>query len=167
MSKSILELLGNLNVQGVKQPSPEGEIYNPDVPNSPDTIAGNARNREVVKDQYYSDMKLESIPRNGSGFYFGKTNGRQRYFDPRDDAFMLDGSIDPNNIRRKTDPANSLPATFANGSLYDKYQLGKDNYQATNNVSLIQRSVMSFENYKNRFVPQMENSEQVQNKNIL
>lgn len=157
MSKSILELLGNMNMQGVKQPTPEGELYNPDVPNALDTIAGNIKNRKVIQDKFYSDMKLDRMPRNGSGYYFGKTNGRLRYFDPREDAFMLDGSIDPNTIRRQTDPNNALPNTFSQGSLLDKYQLSKDNFRETDNVSLIQKSRMSFDAYKNRFVlPQTE-----------
>ena len=145
--------MGNLmSVEGVQQPTPEGELYNPDVPNAPDTIAGNIKNRKVIQDKFYSDMKLDRMPRNGAGYYFGKTNGRLRYFDPRDDAFMMDGSIDPNNIRRKTDPNHALPDTYAQGSLLDKYQLSKDNFRATGNVSLVQKSRMSFDNYKNRFV---------------
>ncbi len=156
MSKSILELLGNLNVEGVKQPIPEGELYNPDVPNTPDTIAGNVRNRKVIKDKFYSDMKLENMPRNGSGYYFGKNNGRLRYYDPRDDAFMMDGSIDPNSIRRKTDPANALPNTYAQGSLMDKYQLPKDAFTASDNVSLVKKSRASYEAYKNRFLTPAE-----------
>jgi hypothetical protein len=148
MSKSIQDLMGSLmSPSGVKQPMPEGEIYNPDIPNSPDTIAGNAQNRKMIRDKFYSNMKLPNYPRNGSGFYFGKNNGRL--------AFMLDGSIDPNNIRRKTDPANALPNTYANGSLLDKYQLSKASLETSNNVSLIQKARMSFESYKNRFEPEV------------
>ena len=45
MSKSISELMGSLmSPMGVQQPNPEGELYNPDVPNTPDTIAGNLNN---------------------------------------------------------------------------------------------------------------------------
>jgi hypothetical protein len=64
---------------------------------------------------------------------------------------MLNGSIDPNSIRRKTDPESALPDTFAQGSLMDKYQLPKSAYRETNNVSLLQKSRSSYENYKNRF----------------
>jgi hypothetical protein len=161
MSKSIADLMGSLmnnnNIQGVTQPSPEGELYNPDVPNTPDTIAGNIRNRKIIQDKYYNDMKLTRYPRNGSGYYFGKNNGRLANMDPREDAFLMDGSIDPNNIRRKTDPANALPNTFASGSLLDKYQLPKETFKPSNNVSLVQQSRMSYQNYKNRFaeIPQV------------
>ena len=153
MSKSISELMGNLmmNPTALAQPSVSGELYNPDVPNAPDTIAGNINNRKIIQDKYYSDMKLSKYPRNGSGYYFGKTNGRLRYMDPREDAFMLDGSIDPNSIRRKTDPESALPDTFAQGSLLDKYQLSKSAYRESDNVSLLQKSRRSYENYKNRF----------------
>lgn len=152
MSKSIQDLMGSLmSPMGVKQPMPEGQIYNPDVPNSPDTIAGNVKNRKMIKDKYYSDMKLTRYPKNGSGYYFGKNNGRLANMDPREDAFLMESSIDPNNIRRKTDPAHALPNTFSSGSLLDKYQLPLNNFKATNNVSLMQRSKLSYENYKNRF----------------
>lgn len=164
MSKSISDLMGSLmqgkmSPMGVQQPMSEGEIYNPDIPNTPDTIAGNTQNRKMIQDKFYSNMKLPNYPRNGSGFYFGKNNGRLANMDPRQDAFMLDGSIDPNNIRRKTDPANALPNTYANGSLLDKYQLSKSSLEASSNVSLIQKSRMSFERYKNRFnLPEMPTS---------
>ena len=152
MSRSISELMGNLmnNPTALAQPTIKGELYNPDIPTM-DTIAGNINNRKIIQDKYYSDMKLSKYPRNGSGYYFGKTNGRLRYMDPREDAFMLDGVINPNNIRRKTDPDNALPDTFAQGSLMDKYRLPKSAYRESDNVSLLQKSRSSFEAYKNRF----------------
>jgi hypothetical protein len=146
-------------VQGVSQPTPANELYNPDVPNSPATIAGTVNNRKTIMDNFYNDMKLKKAPRNGSGYTFGKTNGRLRYFDPREDSFMLDGSINPNTIKRQTDPANALPNRYAQGSLLDKYKLPVDAYKSTDNVSLVQKSRMSFDRYRNRFVlPETENS---------
>lgn len=159
MSRSIIDLLGKMNVNpmGVNQPMPEGELYNPDVPNDIDTIAGNIANRKIIQDKYYSSMKLSSAPRNGEGYSFSRTGGRLKYYDPRQDSFMLDGSIDPDIIRRKTDPNHSLPNTFSSGSMYAKYQLPKSAFKSSNNVGLLQKSIASYENYINRFNPPVPN----------
>ena len=152
MSQSIAELMGSLmSPMGVQQPNSGGELYNPDVPNTPDTIAGNVKNRKIIKDKFYSDMKLTKMPRNGSGYYFGKNNGKLANMDPREDSFLMEGSIDPNSIRRKIDPENALPNEYVYGSLLEKYQLSKGSLEASCNVSLVQKSRMSYERYKNRF----------------
>ena len=153
MSLSISKLMGNLmnaQVSGVAQPTPEGEIYNPDVPNA---MAPTILNKKIIQDKFYSNMKLPSQPRNGTGYYFGRDNGRLTNMDPRQDAFLMEGSIDPNKIRRQTDPDSALPNGFEYGSLLSKYKLPEGSLKATNNLSLVQRSTMSYENYKNRFEP--------------
>ena len=151
MSKSISELLGALNFgdpSGVQVPTPVGQLRNPDVP---ETIAGNVRHKKVIRDMYYSSMKLGNAPRNGSGFTFDKHRGKLPYMDPREDSFLTDGSIDPNQIRMKTDPANALPNTFSQGTLYDKHKLDDGAYIAVSNAGKLHRSAQNFDSYRNRF----------------
>ena len=151
MSRSIADILSILTKpSGVQAPVKDTELHNPDVPES-DTVGGNVNNRKVIRDQYYNDMSIKHLkqPKNGTGYSI--SNGRLRNTDPREDSFMLEGSIDPNQIRRETDPAHSLPNTFAQGSLYDKYQLPTNAYVATNNKSLLEQSRDSFDSYKNRY----------------
>jgi hypothetical protein len=122
MSRSIADILSILTKpSGVQAPVPENELQNPDVPEGEALIGGSVNNRKVIRDQYYNDMSMKYLkqPKNGTGYSI--SNGRLRNTDPREDSFMLEGSIDPNKIRRQTDPAHSLPNTFAQGSLYDKY----------------------------------------------
>ena len=150
MSRSIADILSILTKPaGVQAPVPENELRNPDVPD--DIIGGSVNNRKVIRDQYYNDMSMKHLkqPKNGTGYSI--SSGRLRNTAPREDSFMLEGSIDPNQIRRKTDPAHSLPNTFAQGSLYDKYQLPTNAYVATNNKSLLEQSRGSFDSYKNRY----------------
>ena len=150
MSRSIADILSILTKpSGVQVPISDNILNNPDVPNS---IGGSSTNRKIIRDQYYNDMSLKHLkePKNGTGYSISD-NGRLRYTDPREDSFLLEGSIDPNQIRRQIDPAHSLPNTFAHGSLYDKYQLPTNAYIATDNKSLLEQSRGSFDNYKNRY----------------
>ena len=168
MSRSIADILSILTKPGgVQAPVKDTELHNPDVPNA-NFIGGTAVNRKVIRDQYYNDMSLKHSkqPKNGTGYSISAT-GRPRYTDPREDAFMLEGSIDPNQIRRQTDPAHSLPNTFAQGSFYDKYQLPKNAYVATDNKSLLERSRGSFDSYKNRYsLPSSSSSEKKEEKEV-
>ena len=159
MSRSIADILSILTKpSGVQVPISDNILNNPDVPNS---IGGSSTNRKIIRDQYYNDMSLKHLkePKNGTGYSISD-NGRLRYTDPREDSFLLEGSIDPNQIRRQTDPAHSLPNTFAQGSLYDKYQLPANAYIATDNKSLLEQSRGSFDNYKNRYsLPNNDNND--------
>ena len=114
MSRSLTELFGNLaSPMGVQQPTTPNTIYNPEIPDS------NLAVRKAIRDNYYSSMKLPTNSvRNGDGYSFSMRGGSQRYFNPRDDAFGLDGGIDPLNIRRRTDPNGIPPRNFATGALY-------------------------------------------------
>ncbi len=148
MSRSLTELFGNLaSPMGVQQPSTPDTIYNPEIPDSDLSV------RKAIRDNYYSSMKLPTnSARNGDGYTFSMRGGSQRYLNPRDDAFGLDGGIDPVNIRRKTDPNSVAPRNFATGALYDLYSLPKSAYTAQSNLSLLQQSAMSYQNYINRGV---------------
>ena len=109
MSRSIADILSILTKpSGVQAPVPENELQNPDVPEGETLIGGSVNN----SDQYYNDMSMKYLkqPKNGTGYSI--SNGRLRNTEPREDFFMLEGSIDPNKIRRQTDPAHSLPNTF-------------------------------------------------------
>lgn len=148
MSRSLTELFGNLaSPMGVQQPTAPNTIYNPEIPDS------NLAVRKAIRDNYYSSMKLPTNSvRNGDGYSFSMRGGSQRYFNPRDDAFGLDGGIDPLNIRRRTDPNGIPPRNFATGALYDIYQLPQSASQTQSNLSLLQQSAMSYQNYINRGV---------------
>lgn len=144
---------------GSRQPAPNNQLYNPDIPDGKlNTIAGNVNNRKVLIDKYYSSMKLGKNPRNGEGFNIGRNNGKMSFENPRNDSFMCDNSIDPNTIRMKTDPDSAMPSSFVNGSLYNKYKLPISEFKPTDNVTLIQMATESYYNYKNRFsmVPEKE-----------
>ena len=57
MSKSILDLLGSMNSpKGVQQPTPENELYNPEIPDS--SLAGTINSKAIIQDQYYNKMRL-------------------------------------------------------------------------------------------------------------
>ena len=148
MSNSLTQLFGNLvSPMGVQQPSTPDTIYNPEIPDA------NLVVRRAIQDHYYTSMKLPTNSiRNGDGYTFSARGGSQRYSNPRDDAFGLDGGIDPLSIRRKTDPNGIPPRNFATGALYDIYSLPKTAYTAQSNLSLLQQSAMTYQNYINRGV---------------
>ena len=159
MSKSIADLLGNVDLMGSRQPTPTNQLYNPDVPDGQaNTIAGNVNNRKVLIDKYYSSMKLGRNPRNGEVFNIGRNNGKLSFENPRNDSFMCDNSMDPNTIRQQTDPDSAMPSSYINGSLYNKYKLPVSGFTPTDKVNLLQKATESYYNYKNRFsmVPEQE-----------
>ena len=147
MSKSLFDLLANISADNVQIPPTEGEIYNPDIP----TVKVPSTSTRKLRDQYYNDMKQSSQPRNGTGYSFDKMKGQLPNTNPKDDAFMVDGAIDPNKIRKRTDPVHSLPDSFDNGTLYDKFQLPQSTYEEVDSHGLLLKASNSFNNYKNRF----------------
>ena len=149
MSRSITELLKNITMSAKNPVQPEGQLYNPDIP---DMETAGMKEREKTRDNFYSAMKLSSMPRNGNYFSLGRNDV---FEDPRKENFMLEGAIDPNQIRRKTNPDRALPNLFSAGSQNSLYQAPPDAYVSTNNVDLIQEARKSYSNYRSRFdIPQ-------------
>ena len=145
MSKSALEILSNLQPAGVKMPTPAGQIENSE--GLFVTVAGSSINKKEIQDNYYNDMKLDRTEslRNGTGYSI-KGTGLQRYYDPREDSFMLEGAIDPRKIRQRTDPSHALPDTFNSGNILAKYKLDDDSYRAYDNTGLLKKAYQSYMN---------------------
>jgi len=138
MSRSINDLLGSLGVK-TQQPT-EGELYNPDIP------AFEAK-RATVRDKYYSDMKLPTEPRNGSGYDLDGRPGRVE--NPKHDDFMLEGAIDPNVIRKKHNPKSANPYMFSAGA--QNMRFAAADTESHDQLGLIQAANQSYVNYKHRF----------------
>ena len=152
MSKSILDLLGSMNSpKGVQQPTPEDELYNPEVPDS--SLAGTINSKAIIQDQYYNKMRLAKTRKNGDGYAIG--NGHQQHFSISDENWYQDNSIDPNEIRKKSIMYgvnnSSLPTSFINGGINDSYVLPNEAYKKTNDVGPLKKSIKSYINYVNRY----------------
>jgi hypothetical protein len=145
MSRSITDLLKQLSLKAKNPPPASGKLDNPDIPNLHKAIA----DREKIRTLYYSSMKLPSMPRNGTGYDLDGRAGKVE--NPRLDDFMLESSIDPNQIRRKTDPDRALPDLFSAGSQNAYFQAPPGAYVAHDQLSLVRQAHQSYANYKRRF----------------
>jgi hypothetical protein len=67
--------------------------------------------------------------------------------------WMLEGAIDPANMRARKDGKTSLPNTYAEGAQGFKYQLRPSQQSSGDNVSLMQQARASFYNHANMFQP--------------
>jgi len=146
MSLPLQQLLGMLNQKAGNVPAAEGTLYNPSIPDPPKS--DKIQSRKIIKDKYMHNMKLANAPRGSSGNYFRLAKGLT---DPRLDSFGLEGSIDPNTIRRKVDPDAAIPNLHFYGSEGALYELPEGALKATNGVGLLKKARSSFYNYKNRF----------------
>lgn len=146
MSLSIQQLLGmaNLTIAGENKQAPgaDTDLYNPDIPDPP-AYAANTK-----KDMYYRSMKLNSTPRNGGGYSLGKNS---IYKDPRKEAFSMNNSIDPNRIRRITDPNHSIPDKFSYGSEGARYGLPPSTREERSVGDLTQKAMYNHLSYRDRF----------------
>jgi hypothetical protein len=100
-----------------------------------------------IKDQFRSNFKMRGMPRNGAGYSLPRRN----LMNPRKESFMLEGAIDPNNIRARTDPDSSLPTLNRQSEFSFMPSSVKP---SKNQESLIKLSHQSEMNYRNRFQPQ-------------
>lgn len=142
MSQSITKLLSELNKASANVASGESELHNPDIP-TPNTDFPDNLN---IKDQWMNARRLTNQPRNGGQFALPRQAMAE---DPRLDAFMMDGSIDPNNIRKRTDPDSALP-TLAGGK-YALYSTEPSTLTGHDSMGLIQSARKSYVNYRDRF----------------
>ena len=137
MSLSISDILNLTNATKKKE-----ELQNPDIPE----FKKKFDDRKAIRDKAFSVLKLSSMPRNGTGFLLPRTVFND---DPRQDAFLMDGAIDPNIIRKRVNPDKAIPSLESGEST--KFSLVPENMIATNKVGLIQSANKNYVNYKNRF----------------
>ena len=121
---------------------PEGQLDNPDIPSF--SQAGGV-NTQFIRDQAYNALKLSSAPRNGDGFLLPRSTFLNN---PKPDAFLMEGAIDPNVIRQRVNPISEAAPVTHEDALY-----GIDSTMTTSSdsVDLVQKARSSLYNYKNRF----------------
>ena len=88
---------------------------------------------------------MNSTPRNGDGFLLPRTVFNN---DPRKDAFLLNGAIDPDVIRQRVNPISEAQPTTDEYALYGVDRTMKT---ASDSINLIRNSQEQFYNYSNRF----------------
>ena len=110
MSLSVADMLKSLR-QSSQIPPKEGKLNNPDIPVHGQPING----RDVIRDRFYKIMQLTSTARNGEGFSLAG-NGGHPNMNPKRQEFMLEGAIDPTNIRSRHDPSRAPPNSYAEGA---------------------------------------------------
>jgi hypothetical protein len=130
---------------------PEGQLFNPDIPDMNKTnyfSSERVATRKAMKDKYYQSTKMPTQPRNGNYFSLDRSKDD---INPRLQSFLLEGSIDPNTIRKKIDSEYISDNLYNYGSEGIKYSSPDSAYVSSSNVPLIQQARKSFYNYKNRF----------------
>ena len=137
MSLSISDILNLTNATKKKE-----ELQNPDIPE----FKKKFDDRKEIRDKAFSALKLSSMPRNGTGYLLPRTVFND---DPRQDAFLMNGAIDPNVIRKRVNPDKAIPSLESGEST--KFSLVPENVIASNKVGLIQSANKNYVNYKNRF----------------
>ena len=142
MSLSVNKLLTQISKIESNLPNPEGELFNPDIPNP----SADFDERLEIRDKAFSALRLDKVSKNGDYFRLGKNAPN---IDPRRDSFMQENSIDPNIIRKKINPDHAIPDL--RGAELTKFSLVPSNFTSNDNVSLIQQARRSYVNYNNRF----------------
>ncbi len=139
MSYSVSNLFKAL---AVNNKVPEGQLDNPDIPEF--SQAGGA-DIKFIRDQAHNSLRLTSAPRNGDGYLLPRSTFSDN---PKHDAFLLDGAIDPNVIRQRVNPISEGAPTTDEYAVY-----GIDATMARDNTSvdLIKQARNGLYNYKNRF----------------
>jgi hypothetical protein len=138
MSYSISNLFKNM-IENPKQP--DTKLFNPDIP----TSTSQSFDRQFIRDQAHNSLRLNSTPRNGDGFLLPRTVFNN---DPRKDAFLLNGAIDPDVIRQRVNPISEAQPTTDEYALYGVDRTMKT---ASDSINLIRNSQEQFYNYSNRF----------------
>lgn len=141
------DLLKGLNAKA--EPAPEGKLNNPDLPEGKQRSASN---REATRDMFYRSMKQTTMARNGSGYSMARTGGLPN-LNPRRQSFLLEGAIDPANIRARTDPLRAPPNSYAQGAEGFLYQLPASTREAHTSIELMQKARQSYANRINRLQP--------------
>ena len=126
---------------------PEGQLDNPDIPVFQSHNQAGGANTKFIRDQAHNALRLSSAPRNGEGFLLPRSTFSDN---PRHDAFLLDGAIDPNVIRQRVNPISEA-APGEPGSEYSLYGADRTMQTSNDQVDLIKQARASLYNYKNRF----------------
>ena len=126
----------------------ENKLVNPDIPLRDPTAKGHG----IVRDRFFNDMKASSAPRNGSGYSLARSGGIPN-MDPRRQEFMLEGSIDPANIRARHDPLHAPPNSYATGAEGFGYELPASTRKSHNSVDLIKQARQSLHSRINLLQP--------------
>ena len=123
-------------------------MNNPDIP-----VRGSQKNgREVTRDTFYRSMKLTGSARNGAGYSLARSGGIPN-LNPRRQEFMLEGAIDPANIRARHNPGRAPPNSFAQGAEGFGYAL--PTAPAHSDVNLVKKSRQSYLSRVNRLQPDL------------
>jgi hypothetical protein len=139
MSYSVSNLFKAL---AVNNKVPEGQLDNPDIPEF--SQAGGV-DVKFIRDQAYNALKLSSAPRNGDGYLLPRSTFSDN---PKHDAFLLDGAIDPNVIRQRVNPiSEGTPVTHEDAL----YGIDSTMTNSSDSVDLVQKARNGLYNYKNRF----------------
>jgi len=110
----------------------------------------------VTLSQYYLSVRKQ--PKNSQnilqkGTPDGQSANRE---DPK--GFAIDGSIDPNYIRGKTDPTSAQPFRYYEGGEGRLYELPPTAYKSSNSVDLIRAAKQSYYNRMSMYEPKQKNS---------
>jgi hypothetical protein len=139
MSYSVSNLFKAL---AVNNKVPEGQLDNPDIPEF--SQAGGV-DIKFIRDQAHNSLRLTSAPRNGEGYLLPRSTFSDN---PKHDAFLLDGAIDPNVIRQRVNPiSEGTPVTDE----YAVYGIDATMTNSSDSVDLVQKARNGLYNYKNRF----------------
>ena len=155
---SINDLLKGVASASKRIEPKEGQLYSPDIPQTTldDEIA--------IRDQFENQMKVTTLPRNGTGYALSAYGSDISLMDPRKADFITDGSIDPNVIMSKIDPDKAQPSY----NKYSKFSLMPDSVKPPKNqVELLRRSHASELNFRNRYNAQSGSNDQQPQANTL
>ena len=134
--------VSNLFKQMAMNPKqPDSKLENPDISES----TSQSQDIKFIRDQSHNALRLTSTPRNGDGFLLPRTVFNS---DPRKDAFLLDGAINPDVIRQRVNPISEAAPTTDEYALYG---VDRTMRESSNSVNLIRTSQDQFYNYTNRF----------------
>lgn len=148
MSYSVSNLFQSLGLNANPQQQSEDKLFNPDLPMPSKDFKKDFKKLGYIKDQSFKCLKL---PETNSRAYNGSTFLLPRnvqFKDPKKENFMVDESIDPNNIRALQNPVKSIPNLWANPNRY----FGVSNGEKTenNDVSMIRSARRNYINYRDR-----------------
>jgi hypothetical protein len=145
MSYSVSNLFQSLGLNANPQQTSEDKLFNPDLP----MPSKDFKKLGYIKDQSFKSLKL---PETSSRAYNGSTFLLPRnvqFKDPKKQNFMVDESIDPNNIRALQNPIKSIPNLWANPNRYFGVSNGENS--ENNAVNTLRSARRNYVNYKNRF----------------
>lgn len=127
----------------------EGKIYNPDIPEMKKKPAS-VRPNPVMQDNYYRDLQASRLARSITSGPIAK-NGWLPGLKANRQEWMLEGAMDPQNIRARRDGKSSLPYDYQTGAQGFKYQLRPSQMSQSDSISLMQKARASFANHTNLF----------------